>query len=387
MMTRPRKALLASGNYWTSPMQAGSHHIARGLAKRGWQVAYISDPISPWHLLGGVDLGPRAALYRRGGLHDCDGRLWAYVPGALAVPANRPLLRSPWVHHWWQWLTIPNVIRLVQRQGFSQVDLLLMDSFSQPFWLDALKVECSVFRVADQLSHYPKATPAARAAQADIAMKVDVVAYTAHTLQPYIQSLHPKRTVHFPNGLNFQHFAAERRPCPVEYLGLPRPIVVYVGALDVWFDSELVVQTAERLPQVSFVLIGPDEVLGKRIKRLSNLHLLGRRDYAQVPAYMQHADVGMIPFDVVRYPELVHGIHPLKLYEYLACGLPVAAVSWQELEHLGAPIYLAHTPDQFTEHIIQAVQEQDGKAERVAYASQADWSQRLEAFLAALGLD
>jgi glycosyltransferase involved in cell wall biosynthesis len=386
MMANPRKALLASGNYWTSPMQAGSHHIARVLANRGWQVAYISDPISPWHLLGGVDLGLRAGLYWQGGVHDCDGRLWAYVPGALAVPANRPLLRSGWVHRWWQRLTVPNVVRLARRQGFGEVDLLLMDSFSQPFWLDVLQTGCSVFRVADQLSHYPKATPAARAAQAQIAAAVDVVAYTAQTLEPYIQSLHPKRAVHFPNGLNYQHFAGERRTCPAEYQGLPRPIVVYVGALDVWFDSELVVQIAERLPQVSFVLIGPDEYLGRRIKRLPNLHLLGRRAYAQVPAYLQHADVGMIPFAVEQYPELVHGVHPLKLYEYLACGLPVVAVSWQELERLGAPIHLAHNPDEFVQFILRAAGDRSRDLERIAFAARADWSQRLDAFLAAVGL-
>jgi glycosyltransferase involved in cell wall biosynthesis len=387
MSVHPRKALLASGNYWTSPMQAGSHHIARGLAKRGWEVAYISDPISPWHLLGGVDLGPRAAIYRQGGLRDCDGRLWSYVPAALAVPANRPLLRSGWVHRWWQRLSIPNVVRLVRRQGFGEVDLLLMDSFSQPFWLEALQAGCSVFRVADQLSHYPKSTPVARAAQAQIAAAVDVVAYTAQTLEPYIQSLHPKRALHFPNGLNFQHFTGERQPCPEEYRTLPRPVVVYVGALDVWFDSELVVQTAERLPQVSFVLIGPSEQIERRIKRLPNLHLLGRRAYAQIPAYLQHADVGMIPFAVEQYPELVHGVHPLKLYEYLACGLPVVAVSWQELETLGAPVYLSRNPDQFAQSILQAAGDRGGEAERVAFAAQADWGQRLEAFLAELGLE
>jgi glycosyltransferase involved in cell wall biosynthesis len=383
----PRKALLASGNYWTSPMQTGGHHIARGLVARGWEVAYITDPISPWHLLGGVDLGKRAELYWQGGRCDLDGRLWAYVPGALVVPANRPLLRSEWVHSHWQCLSFPNVVRKARQQGFGQVNLLLMDSFSQPFWLEALQVGCSVFRVADRLDQYPKSTPAARAVQVQIAEAVDVVAYTARTLEPYIHSLHPKRAVHFPNGLNFKHFTGERRPCPEEYQSLPRPIVVYVGALDVWFDSELVVQTAERLPQVSFVLIGPSELIGQRMKRLPNLHLLGRRAYAHVPAYLQHADVGMIPFAVEQYPELVHGVHPLKLYEYLACGLPVVAVAWQELEILQAPVYLSHGPDQFAEFILQAAGESSGEAERVAFAAQADWGQRLEAFLAALGLD
>jgi glycosyltransferase involved in cell wall biosynthesis len=387
MSSLPRKALLASGNYWTSPMQAGSHHIARRLVARGWEVAYITDPISPWHLLGGVDLGKRAELYIHGGRRDLDGRLWAYVPGALVVPANRPMLRSAWVHSHWQQLSLPNVVRKARQQGFGQVDLLLMDSFSQPFWLDALQAGRSVFRVADRLDHYPKATPAARAAQAHIAAAVDVVAYTARTLEPYVRSLQPQRAIHFPNGLNFNHFTAVQRPCPAEYLDLPRPVVVYVGALDVWFDSELVVQAAMRMPGASFVLIGPSEQIGGRLERLPNIHLLGRRAYADLPAYLQHADVGIIPFDVGRYPELVHGVHPLKLYEYLACGLPVVAVAWQELESLGAPVYLSRNPEQFVEHLRQAVEDRSGAGERIAFAAQADWDRRLEAFLAALGLE
>ena len=384
MSPSPRKALFASGNYWASPMQAGSHHIARELVARGWKLAYISDPISPWHLLGGVDLARRAALYRHGGQWELDENLWSYVPGALVVPANQPLLRSSWVHSHWQQLSFPNVVHKVRQHGFGQVDLLLMDSFSQPFWLDALHADCTVFRVADRLDHYPKATPAARAAQAEIATRVDVVAYTACTLEPYIQSLHPRRVIHFPNGLNFKHFAGQQHPCPVEYLDLLRPIVVYVGALDAWFDCDLVADAARRMPGTSFVLIGPDELIAQRIERLPNLHLLGRRAYGDLPAYLQHADAGMIPFDVEGYPQLVHGIHPLKLYEYLACGLPVVAVAWQELETLKAPIYLSRSSEQFIEYLRQALEDKTGVDERVAFAAQADWGRRLEAFLNAL---
>ena len=385
-MSAPRKALWAAGNYWTSPLQVGSHHIARGLARRGWEVAFLSDPISPWHLFGGVDLSARAAIYKQGGVSDCDGRLWAYVPAALVVPANRPLLRSGWVQRTWQRLSIPNVVGMARRHGFGRVDLLGMDSFSQPFWLEALQAGCSVFRVADNLSHYPKSTPAARAAQSQIAAKVDVVAYTARTLEPYVQSLRPRRAVHFPNGLNFQHFAGQRYPRPVEYEDLSRPLVVYVGAMDVWFDLELVTQAAKQMPEASFVLIGPGEAIAARVEHLPNLHLLGRRHYERIPAYLQHADVGIIPFAVERYPQLIHGVHPLKLYEYLACGLPVVATAWQELESLNSPAYLSHTPDQFVAYLQQALEEKGGAAERIEFASEADWDRRLDAFLETLGL-
>jgi glycosyltransferase involved in cell wall biosynthesis len=381
-----RKALCAAGNYWTSPLQVGSHHLARSLVARGWEVAYISDPISPWHLLGGVDLKPRAALYRQGGVHDLDGHLWAYVPGALAVPANQPLLRSEWLHRSWQRLTVPNVARFVKQHGFGEVDLLLMDSFSQPFWLDVLQVGRSVFRIVDRLDKYPKSTQAAKAAQAHIAGAVDFVIYTAQALEPFVRSMKPQRAVHFPNGLEFRHFVGQRWSCPLEYAGIPRPIVVYVGALDHRFDSELVMQAADQLPTVSFVLIGPEMGLPP-LRSLPNLYLLGPKQYAKMPAYLQHADVGMIPFNVREHPEHINGIHPLKLYQYLACGLQVVSVAWQELETLNAPVYLARDAEQFILQLQQAVKNEAGADERVAFAEQADWSKRVETLLTLLGLE
>jgi hypothetical protein len=162
--------------------------------------------------------------------------------------------------------------------------------------------------------------------------------------------------------------------------------VVYVGALDNRFDSELVMQAADQLPNFSFVLIGPEMGLTP-LKSRSNLYALGPKPYAQVPSYMQHADVGMIPFNVREHPEHVNGIHPLKLYQYLACGLPVVSVAWQELETLNAPAYLSRDSAQFIAYLQQAAQEKAGAAERIAFAAQADWGRRLEALLTGLGLE
>jgi hypothetical protein len=56
-MAAGKKALLACPVYWTSPLQYGSHHLARQLVKSGFEAAYVSDPICPAHrgLRGGAD--------------------------------------------------------------------------------------------------------------------------------------------------------------------------------------------------------------------------------------------------------------------------------------------------------------------------------------------
>ena len=124
-MNPKKKVLMACSNPWNSVFQVGSHHIARQFIEMGYEVAFISDPISPLHIIGGSGLKKRFQIYRTGG--ENKGNLWAYVPGALLTPHNFPLLRSKWVHQYWHTLTIPNLIKKVKKRGFDQVDILYFD--------------------------------------------------------------------------------------------------------------------------------------------------------------------------------------------------------------------------------------------------------------------
>lgn len=380
------RALMACPNYWTSPFQVGSHHIARGLVSAGWEVAYVSDPISPLHLLQGItpELRERWAIHRVRGIHDLGGRLWAYVPAAALTPYNRPLLRGEWVQRHWPRLTWPNAVTMVRAAGFDTVDLLYLDSVSQAFWLDVIPHRRSVLRVADQLSGFRKCTPAMARLEREVAGRVDLVAYTALHLREYVESLGPRDVLHLPNGVNLDHFAnGDRTPSP-EFAALRRPIAIYVGAMDEWFDFNLVQAAAERLPEVSFVLIGPDRLARQRLRPLRNLHLLGRRPYANLPAYLHHADVGLIPFDIVGHEHLVRSVHPLKLYEYLACGLPVVATEWEELRALHSPAVLSATREGFIHAIETAVRAPRDPDRYLRFTEGADWRVRVAALLARL---
>ena len=386
-MRRP-KALMACANYWHSPFQVGSHHLARGLVRSGWDVAFISDPISPLHLVNGIsrELRERYRIYRHRGMHALDGRLWAYTPGAFASPHNRPILRSEWLHRNWSRLSVPGVTRVVREQGFQAVDLLYIDSVNQRFWLDAIPHARSVFRVADRNSGHDKFTPAMQAMEREIARAVDTVVYTAVHLRQHVEMLGARHALSLPNGVNFQHFAGATHPHPKEFATIPKPIAVYVGAMEAWFDFGLVNAAVRRLPQVSFVLIGPEHMAIRKLKPAPNLHLLGRRPYSELPLYLRHADVGMIPLDVANHGELVHTVNPLKLYEYLASGLPVVASDWDELRTLASPAVLCRTADEFAAGIEEACASKPDRQAMLDYASRADWRFRVEALLQSLDL-
>jgi glycosyltransferase involved in cell wall biosynthesis len=381
-VSRP-KLLMACAQYWNSPFQVGSHHIARGFVEGGWEVAFVSDPVSPLHLLQGVtrELRERWAIHRAGGVRDLGERLWGYVPAAALTPSNQPLLRREWLLRHWPRLTLPNVVAVTRNAGFDKVDLLYIDSVKQAFWLDAVPHGRSVLRIADRTSGFRTSTPALARLEAEVARRVDLVAFSALSLREYVEAMAPRATMHLPNGVDFNHFAAGERAPPVEFAGLPRPIAVYVGAMEAWFDFELVQAAAESLPHVSFVLIGPDHLARQQLRPRPNLHLLGRRPYARLPEYLRHADVGLIPFDVAGHPELVRSIHPLKLYEYLASGLPVIATEWEELRGLRSPAVLCSTREQFFDAlgaVVRAPSDADGHRR---FARAADWRGRIDALL------
>jgi len=149
-------------------------------------------------------------------------------------------------------------------------------------------------------------------------------------------------------------------------------------------DADLRAPCVRALPEISFVIVGPVTRVVEPLSALDNVFLLGPRPYGDIPAYLQHADVGIIPF---RHDRMVDSIHPIKLYEYLAAGLPVVATRWREIEAMQAPVALAER-EGFVETIrlvIQSVSESGMSAEqRREFARNNSWNQRYEQIKAIL---
>ena len=130
-----KKVLMACIHNWNSPFHVGSHHLARCFVRAGYEVAYISSPVTPIHVLTFSDPGTRDRFrtYKKGGVRHCSNDLWAYVPFALVAPDGRPLLNWEWFIRNWSGMTVPSVIRRVVREGFGDVDILYLDSIFQSF--------------------------------------------------------------------------------------------------------------------------------------------------------------------------------------------------------------------------------------------------------------
>src|SRR5207248_5538313 len=60
----------------------------------------------------------------------------------------------------------------------------------------------SDLRVTDQFSGFAKATPEMLERERELARRVDLVVYTAKSLEPHVKSLKPRRMAHVPNGVD-----------------------------------------------------------------------------------------------------------------------------------------------------------------------------------------
>lgn len=377
-----KKALFATSNYWNSPFQVGTHHIAKELVRKGWEIAYISAPISPIHRMFSPtkEFYDRYDIYKKGGETFEDGKVWSYVPGALLTPNNKPILRSEIIYNHWNKLGYPNIKKLIELKDFREVDLLYFDNGLQNYLLDFISYKKSVFRMADKNSGFSNSTKALEKAETKLSQSVDRVLYTAHTLEDHVNSLKPKDTLYFPNGVNLAHFL-EKKEQPVEYKSINKPIIVYVGAIEEWFDFNLFNEMVKRMPDFAFVVIGPDKLAKQHINEIENVHILGRRSYDQLPAYLQHANVGIIPFNVKEYAHLLDYVNPLKLYEYMVSGIPVVSSKWKELELINSPAQLAENLDQFIEAIKEVARDMD-KEKYISFAKQHSWTSRVDNLLA-----
>jgi len=177
-----------------------------------------------------------------------------------------------------------------------------------------------------------------------------------------------------PNGVDSEHFSRPRRR-PDD---LPAaPTAVYVGTLHgSRLDVELVIELARSLTALSVVLVGPDALDSATRLRLGaepNVHVLGSRPYTDVPAYLQHADVVIVPHRVTPFTE---SLDPIKAYECLSVDTPTVATPVAGFRELAESMTLAPA-ESFVAAVWAALSAPSRRPRLVAPAS---WMERAAEF-------
>ena len=133
----------------------------------------------------------------------------------------------------------------------------------------------------------------------------------------------------------------------------------------------LVGQLADLRPDLQFVMVGPVVKIDPASRPLRpNIHWLGGRDYAELPAYLHHWDCGFMPFalnDATRF------ISPTKTPEFLAAGLPVVSTPVRDVVNPYAALGLVRigaTAQEFAPAIDTAMADATNPAWRRAVTAQ-----------------
>lgn len=161
-------------------------------------------------------------------------------------------------------------------------------------------------------------------------------------LQMYDIPATPPFTLVAPDGVDLERFrdlpnpGEARRLLNAEFdleIELGRFTVGYTGHLYSGRGIALMLEVAEQLPSVTFLLVGgeQDDVARLRLeaesRSLKNLILTGFISNTELPLYQAACDVLLMPYqrkvagssggDISRY------LSPMKLFEYMACGRPI----------------------------------------------------------------
>jgi glycosyltransferase involved in cell wall biosynthesis len=202
----------------------------------------------------------------------------------------------------------------------------------------------------------------------------DLVVVSAELLRQSKSRINP-RTVLVRHGVDFSHFRRALDPVtsiPDEIAGLPRPVIGFFGLIADWVDTELMAKVAQRFSHGSLVVLGK-ATTDVSCLALPNVHLLGRKPYAELPAYCKGFDVALNPF---RISELTLNANPLKVREYLAAGLPVVSTDIPEAAVLDC-CRIGQSHEHFLEQVAAAL-EQPGPQRDISERMRGEsWEARL----------
>lgn len=217
-----------------------------------------------------------------------------------------------------------------------------------------------VYDCMDELQAFKGAAPELANQEATLFALADLVFTGGRALYEAKRPRHP--LVHlFPSSVDKQHFAEARCETlcdPSDQLAIPHPRVGFFGVIDERFDIDLTARLADLQPGWHFVILGPVvKIDAAALPQRPNLHWLGPKNYAVLPEYLAHWDVGFMPFainDATRF------ISPTKTPEFLAAGLPVVSSPVRDVvRDWGAEglVRIAATPEEFSRQICAALAE------------------------------
>lgn len=297
-----------------------NQHLVSGLLKRGHiqRVLFVEPPVDvPYDVLG--RRRPARSGLRRIEIHGVAGDSWAirprkWLPRKVSPRGDR--------------LRAAQVKRVARRLGMTDPVLWVND----PGGAEVLSATGwpSLYDITDDWL-------LAERSQAELARlrrHEEQLLTSCHAVVVCSEALRrtksrSRKVILIPNAVDIEPYRVlQERP-----QDLPtNPVALYLGtAHRDRLDVDVCIETARHLaalgrtnPQPSLVLVGPAPLPASDLARLreAGVSVLGPRRSDQVPGYLQHADILLVPHVLTDFTA---SLDPIKAYEYRAARRPVVS--------------------------------------------------------------
>lgn len=214
-----------------------------------------------------------------------------------------------------------------------QIDVLYTTWAMSHEWVDLVKPKTTVYHSCDSFEEW-------KSHENTMLKKSDIVLCTSQ----YIYDLRCKNhdNVHIVrNGCSSDYLT--RTPIlPEDMKFYMHPRFIFSGAIGVWVSTYLMRKISECYPTF---LVGCEFGKGKPQEMIA----LGVKNHDDLFNYYCASDVSLLPFNT-KY-EITLAANPIKLWESLACGIPVLATSWgeTELDELKGVVFTTNNTDEYVE--------------------------------------
>lgn len=323
------------------------HQVMKVLAGRN-DIVWINYHGTRRPAMTSADLKTGFSVLRRvlKGIRRVDRSIVQVTP--LVVPGARHWLLKR-LH---QRILISQIKRAIATIPGSTVKPIQVWSFAPdvPYLVGQFNEECFLYYCVDEHSQFRGVdAESITSAESELMDRADLVITTSEALFQSKRQRRPDALL-VRHGVDFERFSAAWRhelprpsDMPASHAG---PIFGFFGLIEFWIDRALLAEVARLRPDYTFVMIGDCKVDVSHLRKLPNVHFLGRKPNEMLPAYCAAFDAGLLPFVT---DSMTKNVNPIKMYEYLAAGLPIVSTPMPEAMRFEGPIRIADSPQRFAE--------------------------------------
>jgi glycosyltransferase involved in cell wall biosynthesis len=374
-MISNQNVIVFSSDDWASGLKSSKYHVAVGLSKAN-KVLFVNsiglrNPSASHKDLKRI--WQKLVSFLKG-WERIDDNLFVYTPIVIPFHRSRLMRRI-------NQLILVCSLRLVQAFLKLRQPVLLVFSPNFHEVIGHLGERGSVYYCIDELKGYREVdTAMMENMERDLLAKADCVVGCSRELVEKKRSLNP-HVYYMPHGVDWTLFRRTldgTQEIPADIARVPKPIIGFYGFIsEDWIDFDLLNEMAAQHPEWSIVLIGRTKLDLATALKHHNIHFLGVRPFDLLPEYNRAFDVATIPFVI---NELTESSNPLKLFEYLASGLPVVSVNIPEVARYSESVKVAHDHREFIRMTEQALTDnrREDKYRRSDLVRNETWQNRLE---------